>query len=221
MKIPEMAASGISFLNLHQIRCTKHNFRHLAEHGYTFLHGPQIGILESELTALKLLRYAMAEDINLGVNYCSLIYRHRFQARSSRARWAPLMAKPFEEVTKAGLIRITGMEGQQDTTARAMRLSYALATVRPSLTYHNPFKEIRLSSGKKIAVERATAFKDIELSGPEIELFRDAFIKGSSHEEMDAVYAKALAFNPTEPHALKWQKIIQAEALRSGLLEYY
>jgi pyruvate formate-lyase activating enzyme-like uncharacterized protein len=220
-KISEMADTGISFLNLHQIRCTKHNGKQLSEHGYTFLHGPQIGILESELTALKLLRYALAEDINLGVNYCSLIYRHRFQTRSSRARWAPLMTKPFEEVTKAGMIRIIRMDGQPDTMAQAIRLSYAIATVRPGITYHNPFKEIRLASGKKIAIERAMAFMDIELSGPEIELFRDAFLENHGYEEMDAVYKKALALDLTGSHAKKWQKIIQAEALRSGLLEYY
>jgi hypothetical protein len=213
--------TGISFLNLHQIRCTKHNWKHLAEHGYTFLHGPQIGILESELTALKLLRYAIAEDINLGVNYCSLIYRHRFQTRSSRARWAPLMAKPFEDVTEAGMIRIIRMDGQPETIDQSMSLSYAIATVRPGITYHNPFREIRLASGKKIVIERVTAFRDIELSGPEIELFRDAFLEGHRIEEMDAIYKKALALDLTESHAKKWKKIIQAEAIRSGLLEYY
>jgi uncharacterized protein len=259
-KISEMADTGISFLNLHQIRCTKHNGRQLAEHGYTFLHGPQIGILESELTALKLLRYAVTEDLNLGVNYCSLIYRHRFQTRSSRARWAPLMAKPFEDVTEAGMIRIIRMDGQPETIARiemdlvskgcdpvrwsfsmdktrifvaadllaminpipsAVRLSYAIATVRPGITYHNPFREIRLASGKKIVIERATAFMDIELTGPEIELFRGAFLENHKPEEPDAIYKKALALDPTGSHAKKWQKIMQAEALRSGLLEYY
>jgi pyruvate formate-lyase activating enzyme-like uncharacterized protein len=220
-KISEMADTGISFLNLHQIRCTKHNGKQLSEHGYTFLHGPQIGILESELTALKLLRYAMTENINLGVNYCSLIYRHRFQTRSSRARWARLMAKPFEDVTKAGMIRIIHMDGQPDTMAQAMRLSYAIATVRPGITYHNPFKEIRLASGLKIAVERATALMDMELSGPEIELFRHAFLENHRDEDMDSIYKKALALDPTGSQTKKWQKIIQAEALRSGLLEYY
>ncbi len=195
VKIREMADTGISFLNLHQIRCTKYNWKQLAGRGYTFLHGPQIGILESELTALRLLRYAMAEDINLGVNYCSLIYRHRFQTRSSRARWAPLMAKPFEEVTKAGMIRIVRMDGQPEAIAQAMKLSYAIATVRPSITYHNPFKEIRLASGKKIAIERAMAFMDLELSGKEIELFKDAFLENHTTEDMDAIYKKALALD--------------------------
>lgn len=220
-KIWEMGDYGISFLNLHQIRCTKHNWKQLAGRGYTFLHGPQIGILESELTALKLLRYAVEKDINLGVNYCSLIYRHRFQTTSSRARWAPLMVKPFEDITRAGMIRIIRMDGKPEGIAQTMKLSYAIATMLPSITYHNPFKEIRFASGKKIAVERATAFMDLELSGKEIELFKDAFIEDHTAEDMDALYKKALALDLSGSHVKKWQKIIQAEALRSGLLEYY
>ena len=131
------------------------------------------------------------------------------------------MAKPFEDVTKAVMIRILRMDGQPETITQAMRLSYAIATMRPSITYHNPFKEIRLASGKKIAIERSMAFMDIELSGKEIELFRDAFLENHGDEEMDAIYEKALALDLTGSHAKKWQKIVQAEALRSGLLEYY
>jgi hypothetical protein len=38
---------------------------------------------------------------------------------------------------------------------------------------------------------------------------------------MDAVYRKALSLDASHTHAAKWQRIVQAEALRSGLLEYY
>ncbi|HVN70660.1 MAG TPA: radical SAM protein [Desulfomonilia bacterium] len=259
-KIKEMADSGITFLNLHQIRCTKHNFRKLSERGYTFLHGPQIGILESELAALRLLNYAVEQHIDLGVNYCSLIYRHRFQTRSSRMRWAPLMAKPFEGVTDAGMIRTIRTDADPGTIERiradldsggcdpalwstltdkgrllvaakfldmidhyqaAIKLSYAITSVRPGITYLNPFREIRLASGKKIAVERATAFADIDLSGPGLDLFKDSFLTCRKPSDMDAVYARALLLGESDAHAKKWQKIIQAESLRSGLLEYY
>jgi hypothetical protein len=260
VKIREMADHGISFLNLHQIRCTKYNARNLADRGYTFLHGPQIGVFESELTALRLLRCAMEEGIHLGINYCSLIYRHRYQTRSSRKRWAPLMAKPFEDVTDAGMIRIIRLEAQPKVTARieadlasrgcapggwssskdkdrlylagnlfrlidplpaSVKLSYSVTSVRPGITYRNPFREISLSSGKKIALERATAYADIDLSGTGLDLFRDAFLAGNKPSDMDAVYAKALLLEESDVHAKKWQKIIQAESLRSGLLEYY
>jgi len=259
-KIREMADSGISFLNLHQIRCTKYNVKHLAGRGYTFLHGPQIGILESELTALRLLRCAMEEGIGPGINYCSLVYRNRFQTRSSRRRWAPLTAKPFDDVTDAGIIRMIRIEGKPETIAHitadlvskacdpaqwslsadkgrlsvaalpfmlinplpdAVKLSYALVSMRPGITYRNPFKEIRLASGKKIVVERATALSEIELSGSEIELFRASFLENPAPMDMDAVYGMALSIDSSDALQKKWQKIIQAEALRSGLMEYY
>jgi len=259
-KIPEMAERGVSYLNLHQIRCTPFNCGKLSGRGYTFLHGPQIGVLESELTALKLLGHAMDNGIALGINYCSLIYRHRFQTRSSRRRLAPLMCKPFEDVTDAGMIRMLCMDGEPRTIGRiaqelqgtgapasrislnmdrtrlwlpadllallgevpsAVKLSYAVVSLRPGITYTNPFRELRLPSGKKIAMERATAYMDLELGGQEIGLFQEAFGKGRDPLDPDALYEKALAMDPSGENAGKWQRIMQAEAIRSGLLEYY
>jgi hypothetical protein len=93
--------------------------------------------------------------------------------------------------------------------------------MRPGITYRNPFKEIRLASGKKIVVERATAMSEIDLAGPEVELFRTAFLENPAPLDMNAVYGKALSIDPSDALQKKWQKIIQAEALRSGLMEYY
>jgi pyruvate formate-lyase activating enzyme-like uncharacterized protein len=260
VKLRELADTGVSFLNLHQIRCTGHNRERLAGRGYTFLHGPQIGILESELTALELMNHAREQGVDLGINYCSLIYRHRFQSRSSRRRWARLMAKPFEGVTDAGLIRtlrmdadpesISGIEavlrsrgvdpgrwstgmnsdritldagilGMIDRKPPALKVSYSLATVRPGLTYRNPFKEVSLASGRKIVLERGTVFPDMELGPDEIEMFCGAFIGDDTPSDPETVYRKALSIDTSGPMKEKWQRIIQAEALRHGLLEYY
>jgi pyruvate formate-lyase activating enzyme-like uncharacterized protein len=117
-KLKEMADSGIAFLNLHQIRCTKHNVNLLTRRNYTFLHGPQIGILESEMTALNLLRYAIEESTPLGINYCSLIYRQRFQTKAARRRWAPFMAKPYEALTEAGMIRTLSLKAEPHHISR-------------------------------------------------------------------------------------------------------
>ncbi len=258
-KLEELSLAGVSYLNLHQIRCTAYNRQRLADRGYTFLHGPQVGILESELAALELMSHARKHGIDLGINYCSLIYRHRFQSRSSRRRWAPLMAKPFEEVTGAGLIRalhieagpeaVKGIEaglisGGADparwsvSTARgritltadllrtlgtppdAAKVSYALATVRPGVTYHNPFRELRLASGKKIVIERGTVYPDMELGREDLALFMSAFL-ADDPPDTDVIYGKALELAVSEAMKSTWQRVIQAEALRSGLLEYY
>lgn len=259
-RLQELSAAGVSFLNLHQIRCTPYNREKLSSRGYTFLHGPQVGVLESELTALKLMAHAQEHGIDLGMNYCSLIYRHRFQARSSRQRWAGLMAKPFEGVTGSGLIRTLRINadamttsslvsdlaargadpslfslssardslvvaaellGMPDAPGARVNVSYAIASVRPAVTYRNPFREVRLPSGKKIVLERATVYQALTLSPQELALFRDSFLSRGDTLDTDALYLKAVSLDASDAHRKKWQQIIQAEVVRSGLLEYY
>lgn len=103
--MPQMCELGVNFLNLHQIRCTAFNYPKLLERGYTLAHGPLIGVVESELAALRLLSHAAGQGIGMGVNYCSLIYRHRFQTRAARLKWAAHLRKEHEDLTDAGMIR--------------------------------------------------------------------------------------------------------------------
>ncbi|MGC9324194.1 MAG: radical SAM protein [Desulfomonilia bacterium] len=110
-KAHEMNEMGVDFLNLHQIRCTPFNSAKLSARGYTLTHGPKVGVPESEICALTLLAHALRADYRLGVNYCSLIYRHRFQTRSARRRWAEHIKKPFEDITPAGVIRTLSLKG--------------------------------------------------------------------------------------------------------------
>lgn len=258
-KLEELSEAGVAYLNLHQIRCTTHNRDNLAGRGYTFLHGPQVGILESELAALRIMDHARENHIDLGINYCSLIYRHRFQTRAARQRWARHMVKPFEAVTHAGLIRtlhidtdartIAEMEkglalkgvdparwsvnsnrsrmtidaqllGMVDDPPPPVKVSYSLAMIRPAVSYQNAFKEVRLASGRTVVLERGPVFPEMELGSDELALFVESFLSGSM-PDMDALYTRAAALGVSEPTRTTWQRIIQAEGLRSGLLEYY
>jgi len=54
-----LADLGVNYLNLHQIRCTHFNLPKLIQRGYTFLHGPGVAVLETELTALELIQYRL------------------------------------------------------------------------------------------------------------------------------------------------------------------
>ncbi|MFO7827150.1 MAG: radical SAM protein [Bacteroidales bacterium] len=103
--IKELKAIGVNYLNLHQIRCTPFNYKNLVNKGYTFLHGPKIVVLESELTALRLIKYNIDNKINLPINYCSFIYKYRFQNRAARIRHAKEICNAYEEITITGLIR--------------------------------------------------------------------------------------------------------------------
>lgn len=82
-----MKEIGVDYLNLHQLRLTPYNFSHLSKRNYTFLHGPKVTVLESELTALKVMRSILERGVDLPVNYCSLeIYQfyRRFPLRPLR-----------------------------------------------------------------------------------------------------------------------------------------
>jgi len=143
-KLVEMAAMGVQHLNLHQLRLTPYNSRHLASRPYTFVHGENVTVLESELTALRLVRYAIEHGIDLPVNYCSFPYKRRFQHAAARRRGIPFVRADHEEVTEAGYLRALS----------AGSVQYFEAVTLPGGIYRQPVVEIPLPSGRWIAVER-------------------------------------------------------------------
>jgi pyruvate formate-lyase activating enzyme-like uncharacterized protein len=107
----EMADDGINHLNLHQMRLTPYNLPRLAGRPYTFLHGEKVTVLESELAALELLRHSLDHGIALPVNYCSFVYKNRFQRAAARRRGGEVMKKGYEDLTAAGHIRTLALAG--------------------------------------------------------------------------------------------------------------
>ncbi|HPD20043.1 MAG: radical SAM protein [Desulfomonilia bacterium] len=257
--IPEMRDRGVDFLNLHQIRCTAFNHSRLASRGYTFVHGPFTGVAESEITALKLLVCAANQGIDLGVNYCSLIYRHRFQTRAFRRSWARHLKKNHEDVTDTGMIRSMSQAADPDLlqriqeacaagkcdgasflkkqdrlffsrtvmdlmdgVCRDLRVSYHLPSIHPAVTYRNAFKEIRLDSGKTVVLERSPATPEIELSPEEAAAFRVLTAANAAFpEDLDGLFRLFPGIGRTSAAEERWKTILQAERIRSGLLEYY
>lgn len=124
VKMREMADAGISHLNLHQLRLTPHNMPHLSQRSYTYVSGRDLAVLESEWTALRLMRHGLDEGIDLPVNYCSYVYKQRFQKAAARARGARRVAKPYESVTESGYLkRVTLRAAADHITALAQHLS--------------------------------------------------------------------------------------------------
>lgn len=103
--LKQMADGGINFLNLHQLRLTNYNYRHFKKRPYSYLHGEKITVLESELTALELLNYARNEGLQLPINYCSFVYKNRYQKAAGRGRGALDLGKSHEQATPAGYLR--------------------------------------------------------------------------------------------------------------------
>jgi len=114
VKAAEMAERGIHYLNLHQLRLTPHNYVALAGRGYTFVHGEKVTVLESELAALELLRHTLDHNIALPVNYCSFVYKNRFQRLAARRRYASIVRKPTEDLTENGYLRSLGLASSSE-----------------------------------------------------------------------------------------------------------
>lgn len=109
--MPVWERAGVDHLNLHQIRCTPFNGAFLANRGYAFVYGHQVTVLESELTALRLIRYA------LPINYCAYTYHHQFQGAGARQRYASNVKTSYEDITPTGHIRHLELHGSAESIA--------------------------------------------------------------------------------------------------------
>jgi pyruvate formate-lyase activating enzyme-like uncharacterized protein len=112
---------GVAHLNLHQLRCTPYNRKNLVQRGYTFLHGPKVTVLESELCALRTIRFVYENNIELPINYCSFVYKDRYQRAGLRRRLAPFYLKPYETITETGMIRKLSIKGTPEEMIAAAR----------------------------------------------------------------------------------------------------
>ena len=156
-KMVEMAEAGVNHLNLHQMRLTPHNFGPLTERGYTFLHGEKVTVLESELCALRAVRYGLEQRLALPVNYCSFPYKRRFQHAAARRRAALTVCAPGETVTEPGYLR----------TLSATGVSYCEAVLLQNPSYRYPFEKIVLETGRGLYLERRLLSAEVELSAAE------------------------------------------------------
>ncbi len=116
--------SGVSHLNLHQLRLTPHNCDNLKNRNYTFLHGEKVTVLESELMALDLMQKAAETGSMLAINYCSFAYKQRYQRAAARRRSANFIRKDYESITENGFIRtlfLTGPAAELERRADDLR----------------------------------------------------------------------------------------------------
>jgi len=156
-KMVEMGEAGVNHLNLHQMRLTPHNFGPLTERGYTFLHGEKVTVLESELSALRSVRFGLERGIPLPVNYCSFPYKRRFQHAAARRRAAQTVCVAGETVTEPGYLR----------TLTATGVRYCEAALLQNPSYRYPFEKIVLETGRALYLERRPLTPELELSDAE------------------------------------------------------
>lgn len=121
-----LANMGVDHLNLHQLRLTPFNLPQLVKRPYTFLRGDKITVLESELLALELVAWVAERKLALPVNYCSFVFKHRYQRAAARRRAAARMRKPWEGISEAGYLRTTALLGDVAQLQRASEALQAL-----------------------------------------------------------------------------------------------
>ncbi|MDI6742492.1 MAG: 4Fe-4S cluster-binding domain-containing protein [Smithella sp.] len=120
--LPKMKAIGVAHLNLHQLNATQQCFRSFVDRGYTFLHQPNIAILESEMTALRIVKYVLDNNIGLSVNYCTPVYKHRFQKKAYRKRFQPYLRQKYEDLTESEFIRRLSIQDKSANLKELVRM---------------------------------------------------------------------------------------------------
>lgn len=103
--LPQLVSAGVKHLNLHTLRPTSYNAGKLISKNYTFAHGDGITVIESEITALKILNFAVKHNLDIGINYCSFHYKYNFQKSGYRKILAKKLILKHQEVTSKGYLR--------------------------------------------------------------------------------------------------------------------
>ena len=120
--LPTLEEYGVSGLNLHQLRLSLHNAPKLLERTYTYLHGEAPTVLESELTALKIMEFVKQSGLSMVVNYCNFQFKNRFQKAGFRRIMATRLKREGETITENGFLRalstlVDGIEAPWEITS--------------------------------------------------------------------------------------------------------
>ncbi|MDA8139952.1 MAG: radical SAM protein [Desulfobacteraceae bacterium] len=244
--LPSMAAAGVKHLNLHQLRLTPHNLPHLTARDYSFLHGESVTVLESELTALQILLTAGEKNICLPVNYCSFVYKRRYQQAATRRRNAGDVLKGWESITENGFIRCLTLNAAPEALAPMLlglqrqdpaKQRWAVNTNQDRLQFHEslwPF--IDFNAGRLLItyaeavlapnISYRCAFKEVRLdSGKKI------FIEKRpvridlplAPAERPIFEARALGLSSSDPSGESpgLMEILSFELIAPGLQDYF
>lgn len=102
--LPRMLEAGVTNLNLHHLRLTKHNAAKLVKRGYHILSAERPLVIESEMAALEIIQAAQKAGLDIGINYCSFHFKNRFQKAGYRRMLAQTIV-PGACITENGYIR--------------------------------------------------------------------------------------------------------------------
>jgi pyruvate formate-lyase activating enzyme-like uncharacterized protein len=243
----ELRDAGVQHLNLHQLRLTPYNYPQLRSRGYRYLHGDKLTVLDSELAALEVLRFEREEKIGLPVNYCSFVYKNRFQARANRRHSAGFVLKGHEALSDNGYIRTLSLLGEKSRILQQqelfLRQGIAPALFSPGrsgeqLSFHPALWPLIDPGGLRLLVAYAGSrllsglsyhnpFVTVELSRRQkliVERGRacpDFELDEQQAELFGQIFVLGFKTPLDLPNYALWDEIAAFEQPRSGMAEYF
>jgi pyruvate formate-lyase activating enzyme-like uncharacterized protein len=101
--LKQLNTLGIDFINLNEMEFADLNAQRLRQRGFKLDTDTIAAVQSSEDEALELLEWA-AKETSLNIHYCPLALKDGTQLRNRFKRRAKNIAKPFERISKEGLI---------------------------------------------------------------------------------------------------------------------
>ncbi len=109
--LPKLKRLGVDYVNLHELMFNKNNLEDMKEREYKILIGSSetdyirtIPAYGSELAALRVMEFAMDNEIKIPINFCSRYYKRHVQNPLKNKNAAEIMKKPHEIVTDSGYL---------------------------------------------------------------------------------------------------------------------
>lgn len=232
--LPELRALGVKHLNLHQLQYTEQNRRAFRGRGYTAARREGAGqslVLESEITALKIIKSALGPGPAPAVHYCGGLYKDQVVARTGTARQAGYLAekKGFSpatgSLTAACLLRTLYWRGGAKEMEAARRrwnrekpgccsLAGGRLFLHPSLLTHKCLEGKKVTAAysrfllKRINSPRAAAeselLSEVGLPNSAVRLlFKGIFLEGRPLKEAAGRLLKTSGQLRPDPRRLK------------------
>ncbi len=127
--LPKLISLGVKNLNLHQLRLTHHNAKHLLKRNYTYIPAERPIVLESEMAALEIIKYAKEQNLDIGINYCSFYFKYRMQKAGFRKTIGEKLMRPGDFLTEKGFLRLRNGGQIQYDGLQLYDSLYPIATV--------------------------------------------------------------------------------------------
>ena len=176
--LPKMIDVGVTNLNLHQLRLTPYNANKLTKHQYTYIAAEHPIVLESELAALEIMKFANQNQLGIGINYCSFYFKYRFQKAGYRKQITSKIVDNNLPVTEKGYVR--SVENDKIEYQGIFLNDTSINNNQPDLKLKN----------KSFAIKRGTAYKSNQLSVTDIKT-----IKKLTESEPKEIPNNLLEFN--------------------------